>query len=128
MAVDRDSEFRAATSPHDNPGHMRQKRDHMPRGREHYFTYDQLLPEQEAADYATLSHHVDAWSLHSVPPTFSTGYHITDMSEVISDPSEGLSRTDPMSAERRAYVVERWEYWRKIAFSRYDYFIGRGRE
>ncbi|MGW4819349.1 Shedu anti-phage system protein SduA domain-containing protein [Streptomyces sp. NPDC004227] len=128
LVYGRDSEFRAATSPHDNSDYMRQKRDHMPRDREHYYTYDQLAPEPEAADYATLTYQVDAWSLHSVPPTFSTGYHIMDMGEVISDPSEGLSRADLMSPERRAYVVERWEYWRKIAFSRHDYSFAVGRE
>ncbi|MEU7646887.1 Shedu anti-phage system protein SduA domain-containing protein [Streptomyces huasconensis] len=128
LVYGRDSEFRAAASPHANSDYMRQKRDHMPRDREHYYTYDQLAPEREAVDYATLTCQVGAWSLHSVPPTFSTGYHIADMGEVISDPSEGLSRADLMSPERRAYIVERWAYWCEIAFSRHDYFITVGRE
>ena len=128
LVYGRDSEFRAATSPHNRPEYVRQKRDHMPRSREHYFTYDQLAPEQEAGDYATITCHVDRWSLHSLPPTFSTGYHMMEMSEVISDPSAVVARVDLMSAERRAYVIERWEHWRRVALSAHDHFIAIDRE
>lgn len=128
LVYGRDSEFRAATSVHENPSHMRQKRDHMPRIREHYFTYDQLVPEREAGDYATITNHVDKWSLHSLPPTFSTGSHVMELGEVIADPSEGLSRTELMSPERRTYVVERWSYWREVALSAQSHLLPMGRE
>jgi hypothetical protein len=118
LVYGRDSEFRAATSVHENPGYMRQKRDHMPRSREHYFTYDQLVPEQEGADYATLTLQADRWDLHSLPPTFSTGSLIMELAEVIDNPSIALSQTVLMSAERQAYIIERWAYWRKVALSK----------
>ncbi|MEU7719184.1 Shedu anti-phage system protein SduA domain-containing protein [Streptomyces tibetensis] len=128
LVYGRDAEFRAATSPHDNPDYMRRKRDHMPRDREHYFTYDQLAPEREAGDYATLTYQVDQWILHSLPPTFSTGQHMMEMGEIIRDPSKAVLLTALMSAERKAYVIERWEYWRGVALSEHTHFIAVGRE
>jgi hypothetical protein len=128
LVYGRDSEFRAATSIHDNPTYMRQKRDHMPRSREYYFTYDQLTAEREAGDYATLTREVDKWRLDSLPPTFTTGSRMMDLAEIIADPSTVLSRTDLMSEERRAYVVDRWKYWRQVALSKHEYSIAVGRE
>ncbi|MGW0867816.1 Shedu anti-phage system protein SduA domain-containing protein [Streptomyces sp. NPDC002611] len=128
LVYGRDSEFRAATSIHDNPAYMRQKRDHMPRDREYYFTYDQLTAQREAGDYATLTREVDKWRLDSLPPTFTTGSNMMDLAEIIADPSPVLSRTDLMNEERRAYVVRRWQYWRQVAISKHEYFIAVGRE
>ncbi|MFG3551851.1 hypothetical protein [Streptomyces sp. NPDC047725] len=47
---------------------------------------------------------------------------------VIENPSPVLSRTDLMSAERRAYLVERWKHWRQVALSEHAYFMPVGRE
>jgi hypothetical protein len=128
LVYGRDAEFRAASSPHTDFSYMRRKRDHMLRSHEYYFTYDQLTAEQEAGDYATLTREVDGWRLDSLPPTFTTGLSMTDLAVVIKDPSPVLSRTDLMSEERRAYIAERWKYWRQVALSEHTYFMPVGRE
>ncbi|MFF3089718.1 Shedu anti-phage system protein SduA domain-containing protein [Streptomyces nojiriensis] len=124
----RNSEFRAGSSKHDNPNYMRLKRDHMPRRDEHFFTYDQLRPESDGADYATITRTVNGWDLHSIPPTFSTGSHIRELSGVVSDPSKAVSRTDLIGSDRRAYLLERWSYWRAVEFSPESHMYSLGRE
>jgi hypothetical protein len=124
----RNEEFRVGSSKHDNPSYMRLKRDHMPRKNEHFLTYDQLKPEREAEDYATLTLTAYEWQLHSIPPTFSTGSHIMEISGVAADPSRAISQTDLISAERKAYLLDRWNYWRKVKLSQESYFVSLGRE
>ncbi|MFJ8637630.1 Shedu anti-phage system protein SduA domain-containing protein [Streptomyces sp. NPDC093610] len=124
----RNSEFKAGSSKHENPDYLRLKRDHMARRDEHFFTYDQLKPEREAGDYATITNTAYEWSLHSIPPTFSTGAHIRELSGVISDPSQAISQVDLASTERKAYILKRWKYWRSIALATESHIFSLGRE
>ncbi|HEV3170376.1 MAG TPA: Shedu anti-phage system protein SduA domain-containing protein [Actinocrinis sp.] len=117
LVYGRDAEFRAATSKHDDADYIRRKRDHMARDREHFFTYDQLMPESEARDYATITRHVDGWTLSAVPPTFCTGAYMMEMAESISNPSEALAKIDLVGPERKSYLLERWKFWRNVALS-----------
>jgi hypothetical protein len=107
---------------------MRLKRDHMPRKDEHFFTYDQLKAEREAEDYATITNSIYEWSLHSIPPTFSAGAHITELSGVVSDPSQAICKADLVDAERKTYLVQRWMYWRSVALAPNTHMYTLGRE
>lgn len=49
LVFGRDGEFRNGTSPHMRPDLVRRKRDLMTRASEHFFTYDMLEPEEDAA-------------------------------------------------------------------------------
>ncbi|MCX5608241.1 DUF4263 domain-containing protein [Streptomyces sp. NBC_00047] len=124
----RDSEFRASSSKHENPDYMRLKRDHMSRSNEHFFTYDQLRPSREGADYATITRTAVGWTLHSIPPTFSTGARMRELSGVVGDPSAAVSRTDLIGSDRRAYLLERWRYWRAIEHSPQNHVLSFERE
>ncbi|MFC8463831.1 Shedu anti-phage system protein SduA domain-containing protein [Streptomyces sp. NPDC057250] len=124
----RNSEFRPGSSKHDDPQYMRLKRDHMARASEHFFTYDQLKPERGGADYATATKNVTGWALHSVPPTFSTGAHIMDLTGAVSDPSKAVHRAGLIGPERQAYLLDRWRYWRSVTLSPQSHMYSLGRE
>lgn len=111
----RNSEFTAGRSKHVSPSYLRLKRDHMQRRDEHFFTYDQLKAEREAEIYATITNKVYEWRLDRIPPTFRTGAHITELSGVVSDPSEAIANADLLSEKRKTYLEERWRYWRSVA-------------
>ncbi|MFF4573672.1 Shedu anti-phage system protein SduA domain-containing protein [Streptomyces sp. NPDC001410] len=128
LVFGRNSEFAAGHSKHVNPDYMRRKRDHMPRKDEHFFTYDQLRAEREAEIYATITNRVYEWSLDSIPPTFCTGAHITELSAVVSDPSQAISSADLLGPERKTYLAERWNYWRSVALSPQTHVYTLGRE
>jgi hypothetical protein len=128
LVFGRNSEFTEGHSKHANPSYMRRKRDHMPRKDEHFFTYDQLKAEREAEDYATITNRAYEWTLNFIPPTFCTGSHITELSRVTGDPSEAISKTDLLRDERKAYLAERWKYWRSIALAADSYMYTTGRE
>ncbi|MEU3856072.1 Shedu anti-phage system protein SduA domain-containing protein [Streptomyces sp. NPDC028722] len=128
LVFGRNAEFKVGSSKHDDPDYMRLKRDHMLRRDEHFFTYDQLRPEREAEDYATITNSVYEWFLNSIPPTFGTGAHITELSRIVSDPSEAITKTALASPARKAYLLERWKYWRSVALAPESYAYGLGRE
>ncbi|MFD8932769.1 MULTISPECIES: Shedu anti-phage system protein SduA domain-containing protein [Streptomyces] len=128
LVFGRNSEFKAGTSKHDDPDYVRLKRDHMLRRDEHFFTYDQLRPEDEAEDYATITNSVYEWSLNSIPPTFCTGSHIMELSRIVSDPSQAIAKADLTSPERKAYLLERWKYWRSVALAPEPHAYSLGRE
>ncbi|BCM66486.1 MULTISPECIES: Shedu anti-phage system protein SduA domain-containing protein [Streptomyces] len=124
----RNSEFTVGRSKHVDPGYLRLKRDHMQRRDEHFFTYDQLKAEREAEIYATITHRVYEWSIDHIPPTFCTGAHITELSEVVSDPTEAIAKADLISEQRKAYLEERWKYWRSVALDPNPHVYTLGRE
>lgn len=128
LVFGRDSEFRARFSKHDDRGYVRLKRDHMLRKDEHFFTYDQLRPEPGSEDHVTITNNAYGWSLNSIPPTFCTGSHITELSRVVSNASQAVAKADLISPERRAYLLERWKYWRSIALAPESHFHSLGRE
>jgi hypothetical protein len=115
-------------SKHVDPGYMRLKRDHMQRKDEHFFTYDQLKAEREAENYATITNKVYEWSIDRIPPTFCTGSHITELSGVVSDPSEAIAKTELLSEQRKKYLEERWKYWRSVALDPNPHMFTLGRE
>jgi hypothetical protein len=128
LVFGRSSEFKSTCSKHADPDYMRRKRDHMPRRDEHFFTYDQLKAEREAEDYATITNKVYEWKLDSIPPTFSTGAHMTELSGIVSDPSQAIARTDLISTERRKYLEQRWKYWRSVSLAPGTHMYTLGRE
>lgn len=128
LVFGRNSEFSTGPSKHDDPDYVRLKRDHMLRRDEHFFTYDQLRPAQEAEDYATITNSTYDWSLNSIPPTFSTGSHITELSRIVSDPSQAITQAELTSPERKAYLLERWRYWRSVALAPEPHAYSLGRE
>jgi len=109
----RQSEFDEITSPHESPLYMRRKRDLMRRERELFFTYDQLRPDDEARDYATLTATTTGFKLDALPPTFATGHNTADLAALIADPALALAQVPLISDARRAFLHERWKYWRQ---------------
>ncbi|MEU6225030.1 Shedu anti-phage system protein SduA domain-containing protein [Streptomyces sp. NPDC047042] len=119
LVYGRDAEFRDGTSRHANPTYMREKRDHMRRSNEHFWTYDRLRPIEEGGIYATLTRHESGWSLNSVPPTFSLDdFYYEDLCSVVKDPSEAISKSELMPDEWKTRLANQWQEIRDRALAR----------
>ncbi|WP_339131509.1 Shedu anti-phage system protein SduA domain-containing protein [Streptomyces sp. f51] len=111
----RDAEFRAGESRHRDPGFLRRKRDLIPRASEYLYTFDQLRPERDAANSITITGRRGEFKVVAVPPTLTTGSSTENVAAEIADISAVLNATPLMSDERKFYLAERWNYWRRSA-------------
>lgn len=124
----RDSEFRVESSHHDTPQHVRRKRDHMRRSKEHFYTYDMLVPQKEAEGYGTVAHDERGWRLRTLPPTFTTGAFVMDLCGAVANPSEAIECMELTDPARKAYIAKRWSYWRSLQLGEQNHLLPGGRE
>ncbi len=109
----RDAEFQPGSSRHRDPSILRKKRDFMRRSDEYFFTYDRLAPEPLASDYVTLKPTPASLALVAVPPTLTTGPATSVTAALDGDLGAVIANTELITAERKQYLVDRWEHWRR---------------
>ena len=110
----RSSEFERS-GQHKRPDRLRKKRDFMRRADEQFMTFDSLRPKEEYSDFVTLSMTADGPTLHAIPPSFTTGPPTMGIAGMIRDPRDAIYRTEMWDDTRKAYVLERWLHWQRIA-------------
>jgi hypothetical protein len=109
----RDHEFR------EGPGHiasslMRRKREHMTRQSEHFFTYDMLRPEREAANYGTIVDRAAGVALLALPPTYTAGPETRTLAGLVPNPVRAIQKMELVSNARRSYLRRRWAHWHEM--------------
>lgn len=123
----RQSEFEHG-GPHSHPDALRFKRDGMRREREQLMTFDSLRPRFDHASSITLSMEVGQPTLHAFSPVYGTSADVGADAVRLGDPTDALARSVMMSPERKAYLSERWEFWRNDELERRVRNIARGFE
>ncbi|MER6826555.1 Shedu anti-phage system protein SduA domain-containing protein [Streptosporangium sp. NPDC000563] len=115
LVYGRDAEFRIGRSRHKRPDVLRAKRDLIPRASEFLYTFDQLRPAKDAKYVSSISGMRGDFSMRGVPPTIGTGEATKTLAAEISNIESAISMTPLISDRRRAYLIQRWQYWRDEA-------------
>ncbi|MGH3870478.1 MAG: Shedu anti-phage system protein SduA domain-containing protein [Pseudonocardiaceae bacterium] len=111
----RREEFDDRSGIHDAPRRLTKKREFMARRDEHFLTFDSLRPREDYRDSVTLKMTASGPVLHRIPPSFTTGPETRDVASAVRNPRPAIDKTELWSDERKAYVLERWSYWQKVA-------------
>ncbi|GAB3597154.1 hypothetical protein GCM10027408_08240 [Microbacterium tumbae] len=75
-------------------------------------TFDALRPRYDHGRAITLTMTSSGPRLHAFSPVFETGPNVSAAAVRLDDPTEALARSVLMSAERRAYIADRWAFWK----------------
>jgi len=109
-------EFELHSGIHAAPDRLRKKRDFMARSNESFMTFDSLQPRESRCNFATIKLTASSGiELHRLPPSFTSGPVTRELASVARDPRAAISKTELWTEERKAYVLERWLYWKGFA-------------
>lgn len=100
---------------HANPDELRYKRDSQRSANEVFITFDSLHPRFDHGRSLTVTMTSKGPRPFALSPTFGTTAGSGQACLLLGDPSEALGRSVMMTDERKAYLAERWEYWRRDA-------------
>jgi Domain of unknown function (DUF4263) len=100
---------------HAQPENLRDKRDSQRAADEEFRTFDSLRPHHFHSSSITVSMTAEGPLPFAFSPVYSTGTNVLDAARVLGDPAVAFQRSVMMTAERRAYLNKRWEYWRQVA-------------
>jgi hypothetical protein len=73
--------------------------------------YEHLEPDAEASQYLCAQRRSTGYVAVSVPPTVELGPHHAEDWRLITGKEEAVAVTPWLSAERRAFLLERFSYW-----------------
>lgn len=99
---------------HSNPDGVRHKRDGLRRPDEFFMTFDSLRPRYDHANSVTVTMTANGPRPFAFSPTYRTNSETGLDAKVLGDATEALARSVMMTQERKAYLAERWEYWRQV--------------
>ena len=105
---------------HRNPDALLHKRGSKPAPDETFMTFDSVKPRYDHQNTITVSMTTNG----PVPFAFSPVFHTHGMTgqdaQFLGDPEVALQRSVMMSAERKAYLSQRWGHWKSIGAQRRD--------
>jgi hypothetical protein len=100
---------------HAQPDVLRDKRDSQCARDEVFRTFDSLRPQYFHSSSITVSMTAGGPQPFAFSPVYSTGTNVLDAARVLGDPTAAFERSVMMTAERRGYLKNRWNYWRQVA-------------
>lgn len=108
----RQAEFEKGYTTHKDPERLRHKRDFMRRPNEYFMTFDSLRPNFDLADTTSISMKAEGPELFAFSPTATLGPYTSDIAHLLRDPRTALERSASIPQARRAYLAERWDFWK----------------
>lgn len=100
---------------HAHPDVLRDKRDTQCASDETFRTFDSLRPHPWHANSLTLSMTPVGPEPFAFSPVYGTSVWTLDAARILGDPTAAFQRSAMMTPERKAYLTERWAYWRQVA-------------
>ncbi|MCP2048186.1 UNVERIFIED_ORG: hypothetical protein J3D58_002258 [Paenarthrobacter nicotinovorans] len=99
---------------HADPSALRYKRDTQRRRGETFMTFDSLQPRYDHRNSMTLTMTAKGPRPFAFSPVFGTDTNTGEDALLLGDPSEALERSVMMAPERKRYLLDRWEHWRRV--------------
>lgn len=110
---------------HKNPEELTFKRGHLGRNDEVARTFDSLLPRSDHANSLTVTRHPDHLEVHALSPLFETTSDFGPAALKLQGIERAVERSVMMTTERKAYIKDRWKYWRDLEMQRTNQQEGR---
>jgi hypothetical protein len=88
-----------------------QKRVHLSRPDEFLMTFDRLRPEPKASDFLCARIDAEGYRAITVPPTIHLGPVLANDPAQIRGKKKATHASPHLSDERRAFLVQRFDYW-----------------
>lgn len=117
LVYGRTSEFDVGGG-HANPKPLRMKRDSQRGEREFFITFDSLRPRHDHANSLTATIGPNGVRPFAFSPLYETSPAVGDEALALGDPTDALTRSVMMTADRKAYIAKRWDYWADIEMQR----------
>lgn len=113
LVYGRNSEFEAGGG-HINHADLRAKRDTQRGPAEVFMTFDSLRPRYDHGSSMTLTMTAAGPRPFAFSPVFGTDTDTGSEALILGDPSEALERSVMMSADRKRYIAQRWDHWKRV--------------
>ncbi|WP_081863827.1 Shedu anti-phage system protein SduA domain-containing protein [Mycetocola saprophilus] len=113
LVYGRESEF-GPNSTHNNPKQLRFKRNSQLAADETARSFDSLSPNYNHSQSITAKLTTKGIVPFAFSPVYSTGPIPSLGIEALNSPDAAFERTVMMTEERKAYLLERWNYWSNI--------------
>lgn len=121
----RRSEFQPGGG-HADPENLLRKRDSQLRRGEAFMTFDSLRPRYDHSNSITITMTATGPQPFAFSPVYGTGPHGIEATRLLGDPADAFDRSQMMTLERKAYLRQRWSYWRQVAIEIQDGRRGNG--
>lgn len=109
----RQSEFEQGGG-HTDPGALRHKRDSQRRPGESFMTFDSLRPRYDHANSMTLTMTAKGPKPFAFSPMYGTDTYTGADALRLGEPAEALQRSVMITPERKQYLADRWQHWKRI--------------
>lgn len=109
----RASEFKPGGG-HADPAALRHKRDLQRREHEMFMTFDSLTPRHDHGVSMSISMTATGAEAIAFSPVYGTDTESGQVAHDVRSISDALARSEMMSAERRAYLAERFDHWAAV--------------